>query len=292
MAPFATKYRAIAYSRRYNFPNTNPAQAGYSAIVDADDLARFIRTLGLGKIVVIGHSYGALTALFLATRHPELVSAMVLAEPPVVSLLNHLSEQRSAEGHAMFQDIQTHMVAPMKEAFAKGDRNGGVATFMDYVFNDPAAWSKMSQSSRDETMRDAHEWDLVMTTGTLFPDLDPASIQRISAPVLMFSGGKSSGSRPLNTFATYILMRGKEDALSIVVQIDHQDLTSVVNFIFHATFASKYLESIGFASTDSNWVSESPIEERYAFRLGTTLRKSPLLTAWTPLGPPNMNVSA
>lgn len=49
----------------------------------------------------------------------------------------------------------------------------------------------MSQSSRDETMRDAHEWDVVMTTGTLFPDLDTASIQKISAPVLMFSGGKS-----------------------------------------------------------------------------------------------------
>lgn len=122
MEPFATKYRAIVYSRRYNFPNSNPAQSGYSAIMDADDLARLVRTLGLGKIVVIGHSYGALTALFFATRHPELVSAMVLAEPPVISLLNHLSEQRSAEGNAMFQDIQTHMVAPMKVAFAKGDR--------------------------------------------------------------------------------------------------------------------------------------------------------------------------
>jgi pimeloyl-ACP methyl ester carboxylesterase len=191
MEPFAANYHAIAYSRRYNFPNTNPAQSGYSAIIDADDLARLVRTLGLGKIVVIGHSYGALTALFFAKRHPELLRAIVLAEPPVVSLLNHLSEQRSVEGKVMFQDIQTRMVAPMKAAFVKGDREAGVATFMGYVFNDTAAWSKMSQSSRDETMRDAHEWDMVMTTGTLFPDLDPASIQSVSVPVLMFSGGKS-----------------------------------------------------------------------------------------------------
>src|SRR5262249_13805341 len=41
---FATSgYRAIAYSRRYNPPNTNKAQPGYSAVVDADDLAALIK---------------------------------------------------------------------------------------------------------------------------------------------------------------------------------------------------------------------------------------------------------
>jgi ketosteroid isomerase-like protein len=38
----------------------------------------------------------------------------------------------------------------------------------------------------------------------------------------------SSGSRTLHTFATYILMRGSEGALSIVFQIDHQDLANVI----------------------------------------------------------------
>ena len=130
--PFAKHYRAIAYSRRYNYPNTNPARRGYSAVVDSDDLAAFIDTLHLGKVVVIGHSYGALTALFLAARHPELVRALVLAEPPA------------------------------------------------YVFNDPHAWDKMPQSSRDETLRDAHEWDVMMTTGTLFPAITPRAIRSIS----------------------------------------------------------------------------------------------------------------
>src|SRR5579872_354465 len=40
LAPFAEAgFRAIAYSRRYNFPNNNKPRPGYSAIVDADDLA-------------------------------------------------------------------------------------------------------------------------------------------------------------------------------------------------------------------------------------------------------------
>lgn len=189
--PFARYYRALAYSRRYNFPNQNPARAGYSAIVDADDLARLVRTIRLGKAIVVGHSYGALTALFLAIRHPNLLHAMVLAEAPAVSLLNHLSDHRAAAGKAMFTDIERRMIAPMKAAFAKGDRNAGVGAFIGYVFEDPMAWSKMSQASRDETMRDGHEWDVMMTTGTLFPEIEPASIQQISVPVLLLSGGKS-----------------------------------------------------------------------------------------------------
>lgn len=191
MEPFASSYRALAYSRRYNFPNQNPARAGYSAVVDADDLAALVRTVGLGKIVVIGHSYGALTALFLAIRHPDLVRAMVLAEAPAISLLNHLSDERATTGKAMFTDIEKRMVAPMKTAFAKGDRDSGIGAFMGYVFNDPNAWLKMSQASRDQTLRDAHEWDVMMTTGTLFPEIAPGLIQKISVPVLLLSGGKS-----------------------------------------------------------------------------------------------------
>jgi hypothetical protein len=53
---FAKHYRAIAYSRRYNYPNSNPARAGYSAVVDAEDLAAFIGALHLGRVVVIGQT--------------------------------------------------------------------------------------------------------------------------------------------------------------------------------------------------------------------------------------------
>ncbi|MGZ4818235.1 MAG: alpha/beta fold hydrolase [Terriglobales bacterium] len=52
-----------------DYPNANPDRDGYSAVVDADNLAAFIRVLHLGKVGVVGHSYGALTALFLAARH-------------------------------------------------------------------------------------------------------------------------------------------------------------------------------------------------------------------------------
>jgi pimeloyl-ACP methyl ester carboxylesterase len=188
---FAKRYRAIAYSRRYNYPNSNPARAGYSAVVDAEDLAAFVGTLHLGKVVVIGHSYGALSALFLAAKHPELVRALVLAEPPAVSLLAHLPGDEAKTGKAMFEDIQRSMVVPMRQAFGRGDRDAGIRVFIDYVFNDPRAWDQMSKSARDETLRDAHEWDVMLTTGTLFPNIAPRAIRKITTPSLLLSGAKS-----------------------------------------------------------------------------------------------------
>jgi pimeloyl-ACP methyl ester carboxylesterase len=192
LAPFAEAgFRAIAYSRRYNFPNTNKARAGYSAVVDADDLAALIEKLDLGKVNVVGHSYGALTALFLAVRHPELVRRLVLCEAPAVSLLGHLPGDQTAVGTATLADIQARMVKPMQAAFRKGDRDAGIRAFMAYVFNDPQAWDKMSDSARQETLRDAREWDVMMTKGTLFPDIEPEAIRGIKVPVLILSGEKS-----------------------------------------------------------------------------------------------------
>jgi pimeloyl-ACP methyl ester carboxylesterase len=191
MGPFSTRYQAIAYSRRYSYPNNNPSRPGYSAVVDAEDLTAFIHALHLGKVVVIGHSYGALTALFLAARHPELVHALVLAEPPAISLLLHLPNNQAKTGIAEFNDIQQHMVLPMQRAFRKGDREAGIAAFMGYVLKDPHAWDKMSQSAKRDALRNAGEWDVMMTTGTLFPDIEPQTIQEITVPTLLLSGAKS-----------------------------------------------------------------------------------------------------
>jgi len=189
IGPFAKHYRAIAYSRRYNYPNTNPTRPSYSAVVDSDDLTAFIHTLHLGNVVVIGHSYGALTALFLAARHRARLRALVLAEPPAVSLLADLHGDEAERGKAMFNDIQQRMVRPMQQAYQKGDREEGIV--MAYVFSDPHAWDEMSQSSRDHTLQDAQEWDVMMTTGFLFPTITPQAVQRISAPVLILMGAKS-----------------------------------------------------------------------------------------------------
>lgn len=188
---FAKQYHVVDYSRRYNYPNNNQPVPNYSAITDAEDLAELIKVLHLPPVNLIGHSYGALAGLFLATRHPELLHKLILAEPPAVSLLEHLSGDKAEEGKAMFADIQARMVAPMRHAFEAGDRNAGIAAFLAYVFNDPQAWQKMSPAARAETLRDANEWDVMMSNGVLFPAIEPDAIRRIRVPVLLISGAKS-----------------------------------------------------------------------------------------------------
>ena len=191
ISAFAKDYRAIAYSRRYNYPNKNPARPGYSAITDAEDLAAVIHTRHLGKVVVIGHSYGAYTALFLAIKHPQLVRALVLAEPPAIPLLGYLPGDQEQKGKALVADIEQRMVAPMREAFGKGDREAGIAAFLAYIFNDPHAWEKMPASAHEQMLRSAQEWDVMMTTGTIFPDIRPADVRKITVPVLLLSGARS-----------------------------------------------------------------------------------------------------
>lgn len=55
----------------------------YSVPLLAADAAGLIRGLGLHKPVVFGHSMGAITAAALAADYPELVSAIILEDPPL-----------------------------------------------------------------------------------------------------------------------------------------------------------------------------------------------------------------
>jgi pimeloyl-ACP methyl ester carboxylesterase len=219
MAPFAEKYRTIAYSRRYNWPNDNPARRGYSAALDAEDLAWFIDTLNLAPAHIVGHSYGALTALFLASKHPQLVRTVTLAEPPAMSLLAHVPGERAADGVAALKDVQSHMVAPMKAAFARRDTEGAVRVFIDYV-KGPGTWDGFSAADKAATLKNAHEWEVIFAGGELFPEIKPAEVARISAPVLMLSGAKSYPFLGLIDQALYALLPQSQHI--VFPNADHQ----------------------------------------------------------------------
>ncbi|HEX6122487.1 MAG TPA: alpha/beta hydrolase [Ktedonobacterales bacterium] len=56
--------------------------SGFSEELLAEDAAVFIAALGLGRPPVLGHSMGAGTAARVAAAHPELVSRVLLEDPP------------------------------------------------------------------------------------------------------------------------------------------------------------------------------------------------------------------
>lgn len=192
LSDFSAQYRAITYSRRYNSPNTNAITPGHSAIADADDLAAFIKTLNLGPVHIVGHSYGAFAALFLATRHPELLRTIVLAEPPAVALLAQLPPDQAAAGRATLADIETR-VRQMQAAWRGGDREEGMRIFFTWQTGNPAFWgSVLPEAVRQDSRRNFAEWDAVLLSGELFPPVSAEAIQGIAVPVLVVSGANTT----------------------------------------------------------------------------------------------------
>src|SRR6478735_1823459 len=95
---FAAHYRVVAYSRRYHWPNAKPmAGDRFSAAQHAADLSALIGELGLAPAHLVGSSYGAMTALTMASTHPELVRSLVLGEPPLLPWLASSAEGRSLQ---------------------------------------------------------------------------------------------------------------------------------------------------------------------------------------------------
>ena len=124
MAAFSKSYRVISYSRRYHYPNKNPLNAEYrTAITEAEDLAAFLRKLKLKRVHLVGTSYGALTALVFAVKHPKMVRSMVLAEPPAHQLIRD-----SSGGETVYQDF-INALKPAVDAFNRGDDKEAMSIF-------------------------------------------------------------------------------------------------------------------------------------------------------------------
>jgi len=85
---FSERFRVISYSRRYHWPNDPiPEGTAYSMNEQLADLRSLLRLLDAVPAHLIGYSYGAFLCLLLAMQESSLVRTLVLAEPPVITLL-------------------------------------------------------------------------------------------------------------------------------------------------------------------------------------------------------------
>ncbi len=79
------------------------AEQGYTAEEMAEDAAAVIHGLGIAPASLLGHSLGASVAIALAARHPDLVSRILLLDPPLrqpTQELEHQEQRRRMEGWA------------------------------------------------------------------------------------------------------------------------------------------------------------------------------------------------
>jgi len=186
LEPFSKNYHVIAYSRRYNFPNKNPLiTSDHSAIIEADDLAALINRLKLRRVHLVGHSYGALTALFLAVKHPELVRTLVLAEPPVLGWA-----QDRPKGKVLYDEIMANLWKPTGDAFRRREPEQALRLTINYFLGE-GVLDQVPEGQRKYWMSNMREWQALTTSQDAFPRLNRTSVRRVKVHTLMISGLKT-----------------------------------------------------------------------------------------------------
>ncbi len=111
---FAKDHRVVAVDLRGHGQSDAPDQ-DYAIEGFVDDVAWFIRELGLQKPVIIGHSMGGVIAMNLARRHPDLVRAIVMVDSPITPL----PEATRALVEPLFAGLRSPAYAGVAEGFAR-----------------------------------------------------------------------------------------------------------------------------------------------------------------------------
>jgi pimeloyl-ACP methyl ester carboxylesterase len=188
MDTFAVHHRVIAYSRRFAYPNKQVIDdaADYSPAGHAKDLAAFIKALHLEPVHLIGHSYGAFTALSTTIDHPELVRSLILGEPPAMSLL-----RSTPAGDTILQNFIQKALIPAGRSFKSNDNEKAVAMFIGQVMGDSLYYSKMPTQVQAYLMTNTLE----LRGSTLAQDFSPSitcdDLKRVKTPVLLLEGDRS-----------------------------------------------------------------------------------------------------
>ena len=182
---FSKAYHVISYSRRYHFPNDWPANAAsFSVQVHADDLTSFITKLNLGPVHVIGHSFGAYTALLATRDHPELVRSLTLAEPPAMPLLSS-----SPEGVALLE-LFGQAFGSVAAAFAREEGKEAVSRFINNVLG-PGAYENLPAEVQSSMLQNAWELEGEVNDDSVLTPRSPLtceSLTDIHTPTLLVDG--------------------------------------------------------------------------------------------------------
>ena len=151
-----------------------------------DELARYVRSEGLGTPAVIGHSMGGMTGVMLAQQHPDLVGRVMSVDSlPFFSAL--FGPQVTAETARPFADqAAAGMLAADEAGFRAGQAQGAVG-----LARDPATRSAMVEWSMASDRRAlATAIGEVMTT-----DLRPG-LATMTTPVWAVYAADADGGAP------------------------------------------------------------------------------------------------
>ena len=82
----SSKYRVILVDQRNHGQSPHSPSHSYNHL--AEDLLELLQSLGLSKIILMGHSMGGKTAMLFASRFPEMISKLIVVDISPASYSN------------------------------------------------------------------------------------------------------------------------------------------------------------------------------------------------------------
>lgn len=227
---FAQRYRIISYSRRYHYPNTWVGDGmDYSSALHSEDLAGFVRSLGLGPVHLIGQSYGAVVAAHCARHHPDVVCNLIVIEPSIVPWLEHIEG-----GPECIEPFVNEVMGPAARAMAAGNADEAVRIFCDGVLGE-GTFESLSPEMQSAMLDNSPEFRAELEAPAPISHFSFEDARQISVPTLSVEGGSSI---PWLTKVT-------EKFASLVPNIERvsiDDSPHAVHFVTPHEFNSKVLD--------------------------------------------------
>jgi esterase len=177
----AKKYHFVALSRPYHYPNAwTDDGSNYTMAQQVEDVAGFIRALDVGKVHLVGASWGGRLVGYLVLKYPELVRSVVMSDP--AALMTPTTTEGKAAAAEYAKDI-----AESRAAADRGDARQAAILLFNAVHGDPMAFQNAS-AVRQERFLDNSRTLAPMYHGAAPPPVRCEDLAALKVPVMVMRG--------------------------------------------------------------------------------------------------------
>ena len=191
--PLADSFRVLACDLRGHGFSTLPTKAGLATnwTVFRDDLMAAIARISPGRVVLAGHSLGAVASLMAAAQSRESVHALLLVEPVLIPPLRK-GDEAGASDLARRAERRRNVFPSFDTALHAYRGRGIFASWPDEVVADYLRGGLVGASDGSLRLACSPEWEAAIFRGA--PHDTAPLVADVSCPITIVVGTRSSSS--------------------------------------------------------------------------------------------------